>query len=163
MNPLMLITISFIIPYFLKFYIYLYSQNVLTFISTKIPETFYFHVLSLFPYFLNFHIMTLRNSLKKNFESQIKTLVPIPYKSTLKNSASLHPQRKTPPLLQVIQKLETNSKDSFVISKSWTLNLFCDLYKQNKLLVQLLKQIFIMLQHNDFLYNGIIRANYKSL
>ena len=80
-----------------------------------------------------------------------------------KFSVTASSKRKTPPLLQVIQRLETNSKTSFAISKSWTLNLFCDLYKQNKLLMQLLKQIFIMLQHNDFLYNGIIRANYKSL
>ena len=150
MNPLILITILFIIPYFLNFYIYLYSQNMLTFISTKIFKTFYFHVsVSISIFFLNFHIVTLRNSLKKNFKSQIKTLVPIPYKYTSKNLACIlrgkhylsisethHSCEKREHtfmvlreytiifLFQVIQRLETNSKSSFVILKSWTAGLY---------------------------------------
>ena len=64
----MLITISFIIPYFLNFQICLYSQNVLTFISKKIPETFYFHIsVSISIYFFEFPYCDPQEQFKKEF------------------------------------------------------------------------------------------------
>ena len=137
MNPLTLITISFIISYFLNFHICLYSQNVLTFISTKIPETFYFHISVSISIYFEFPYHDPQEQLKKEFRILDKDFSTSSLQIYIKKIyVTASSKRKTPPLLQDIQRLETNSKVSFVILKSRTRNLFCNLYKKKK-------QIFI--------------------
>ena len=116
MNPLTLITISFIISYFLNFHICLYSQNVLTFISTKIPETFYFHISVSISIYFEFPYHDPQEQLKKEFRILDKDFSTSSLQIYIKKfSITASSERKTPPLLQVIQRHETNSKAYFVI------------------------------------------------
>ena len=80
--------------------------------------------------------VTSLDSSRSNYQKNelINVEYRFPTKSTVivQHHCILEEKSKTPPLLQVIQSLETNSETFIMILKSSPLNLFCNLYKQNK-------------------------------